>query len=233
MKWKKALRGAFPVTLPVLAGYLALGMAFGLLLSSAGIPIFWAPIMSVLMYAGSGQFLAVTLIAGGATLVQAALLTAVLHFRHLFYGLSLIDRFHGVGRRKFFLIYGLTDETYALLTSTPPPPGVEAGDFYLAVSLLNHLYWIMGGVIGSTMGALLAFDTTGVDFAMTALFVVLLIEQVKKPGGGVCAAVGGVCAAAALAVFGAERFLIPALIAITAILLVLRPRLEGREVSPP
>ena len=233
MKWKKSLRAAFPVTLPVLAGYLALGMAFGLLLSSAGIPIFWTPIMSVLMYAGSGQFLAVTLIAGGATLVQAAVLTAVLHFRHLFYGLSLIDQFHGVGKRKFFLIYGLTDETYALLTSTPPPPGVPEGDFYLAVSLLNHLYWIVGGVIGSTMGALLAFDTTGVDFAMTALFVVLLIEQVKKPAGGTCAVIGGVCALLALALAGADRFLIPALIAITAILLILRPRLEQREVTPP
>ena len=233
MNWKKALRAAFPVTLPVLAGYLALGIAFGLLLSTAEIPIFWAPIMSSLMYAGSGQFLAVSLIAGGASLIQAALLTCVLHFRHLFYGLSLIERFQGAGRRKAYLIFGLTDETYALLASTPAPPGVAPPDFYLAVTLLNHLYWIAGGVIGSTMGALIAFDTTGVDFAMTALFVVLLIEQVKKPGGQLPAVVGGVCAVAALLVCGADNFLIPALISITVILLIARPKLERREVSPP
>ena len=232
MNWKKALRAAFPVTLPVLAGYLALGIAYGLLLVTAEIPIFWAPIMSVLMYAGSGQFLAVSLIAGGATLIQAALLTCVLHFRHLFYGLSLIERFHGAGKRKAYLIFGLTDETYALLASTPAPPGVAPPDFYLAVTLLNHLYWIAGGVIGSTMGALIAFDTTGVDFAMTALFVVLLIEQVKKPQGRIPAVVGGGCALVSLLCFGADRFLIPALIALTAILLIARPRLERGETPP-
>ena len=228
----KALRAAFPLTVPVMAGYLALGVAYGLLMSSAGLNVLWTLLMSLFIYAGSGQFLAVSLITGGATLVQVALLTLVLHFRHLFYGLSLITQFRDTGWRKPYLIFGLTDETYALLTAAPIPAGVEPPDFYFAVTLLDQIYWVAGSVLGCTVGSLITFNTAGVDFAMTALFVVLLAEQVKKAENRLPAAIGLGCSLVSLVIFGAGNFLIPALAAITLLLLFTRPQLE-RKVSPP
>ena len=228
----KVLRAVFPLTVPVMAGYIALGIAYGLLMSSAGLGVVWTLLMSLFIYGGSGQFLAVSLISGGATLVQVALLTLVLHFRHLFYGLSLITQFRDNGWRKPYLIFGLTDETYALLTASQVPAGVAPPDFYFAVTLLDQIYWVVGSVLGCTVGSLITFNTAGVDFAMTALFVVLLADQVKKAEHRLPAAIGLGCSLLSLFFFGAGNFLIPALAAITLLLLVSRPRLE-RKVSPP
>lgn len=228
---RKALGAAFPHTVPVMAGYLALGVAFGLMMSDIGLGTLWSGLMSVLIYAGSGQILAVSLISAGAALTQTALLTLVLHFRHFFYGLSLLGQFRDTGWRKPYLIFGLTDETYALLTATQVPPEVPASDFYFAVTLLDQCYWIAGSLLGTAAGMLIPFSTEGVDFAMTALFVVLLVEQVKKRENRLPALVGLVCALVSLALLGADKFLIPALIGLTAFLLALRPRLEGREAA--
>ena len=235
----RAFRAAFPQTVPVMAGYLALGVAYGLLMSSAGLSVWWTLLMSSIIYAGSGQFLAVSLLTGGASLAQAALLTLVLHFRHLFYGLSLISRFQGTGWRKPYLIFGLTDETYALLTAAPVPAMIPPQDFYFAVTLLDQLYWVTGSVLGSTIGTFITFNTAGVDFAMTALFVVLLVEQVKKQEDRIPAAIGRIpaaiglgCALLSLVLFGGGSFLIPALAAITVLLLAGRGKME-RQVSPP
>lgn len=228
---RKAFQAAFPHTIPVLAGYLALGAAFGLMMSDIGLNALWAGFMSVVIYAGSGQILAVSLIAAGAALTQVALLTLVLHFRHFFYGLSLLGQFRDTGWRKPYLIFGLTDETYALLTATQVPPDVPAPDFYFAITLLDQSYWILGSVLGCLAGALIPFSTEGVDFAMTALFVVLLVEQVKKRENRLPALVGLVCTLLALALAGPERFLIPALVGLTACLLALRPRMERKEAT--
>ena len=229
-------RVALQRTLPVLAGYLALGTAFGLLLNGIGLGVFWAAAMSILVYAGSAQFLAVSLIAGGTGLPQVALLTFLLNFRHFFYGLSMVDRYQGVGRRKGYLIFALTDETYALLAGGPPPARLEPADYYFAVAMLDHSYWILGSVLGALLGSALGVDTTGVDFAMTALFVVLAVEQWKqaKAKGHAPALCGVCCGVVCLLVFGPDLFLIPALGAIVAVMLVLRPRLEatGEGVSP-
>lgn len=225
----KALRAAFPHTVPVMAGYLALGVAFGLMMSDIGMGPLWSGLMSVLIYAGSGQILAVSLISAGAALTQVALLTLVLHFRHFFYGLSLLSQFRDTGWRKPYLIFGLTDETYALLTATEVPPEVPAPDFYFAVTLLDQCYWVAGSLLGAAAGALIPFSTEGVDFAMTALFVVLAVEQWRSGGRRASALCGLCCGVVSLLIFGPDLFLIPALIAIAALLLLLRPRLERRE----
>lgn len=175
-----AFRAALPRTLPVLAGYLVLGVAFGLLLNSIGLGVFWAAAMSILVYAGSAQFLAVSLIGASASLPQVALLTFLLNFRHFFYGLSMVSRYQGVGKRKLYLAFALSDETYAILAGALPPAQVDPADYYFAVSLLDQCYWVAGSLIGATVGQLITFDTTGVDFAMTALFVVLAVEQWKS-----------------------------------------------------
>lgn len=221
-----AFRAALPRTLPVLAGYLVLGVAFGLLLNSIGLGVFWAAAMSILVYAGSAQFLAVSLIGATASLPQVALLTFLLNFRHFFYGLSMVSRYQGVGKRKLYLAFALSDETYAILAGALPPAQVDPADYYFAVSLLDQCYWVAGSLIGATVGQLITFDTTGVDFAMTALFVVLAVEQWKSARRHAPALFGVCCGVVCLLIFGPDLFLIPALAAIVALLLLFRRRLE-------
>lgn len=221
-----AFRAALPRTLPVLAGYLVLGVAFGLLLNSIGLGVFWAAAMSILVYAGSAQFLAVSLIGASASLPQVALLTFLLNFRHFFYGLSMVSRYQGVGKRKLYLAFALSDETYAILAGALPPAQVDPADYYFAVSLLDQCYWVAGSLIGATVGQLITFDTTGVDFAMTALFVVLAVERWKSARRHAPALFGVCCGVVCLLIFGPDLFLIPALAAIVALLLLFRRRLE-------
>ena len=221
-----AFHAALPRTLPVLAGYLVLGVAFGLLLNSIGLGVFWAAAMSILVYAGSAQFLAVSLIGASASLPQVALLTFLLNFRHFFYGLSMVSRYQGVGKRKLYLAFALSDETYAILAGALPPAQVDPADYYFAVSLLDQCYWVAGSLIGATVGQLITFDTTGVDFAMTALFVVLAVEQWKSARRHAPALFGVCCGVVCLLIFGPDLFLIPALAAIVALLLLFRRRLE-------
>ncbi|MBQ9165966.1 MAG: AzlC family ABC transporter permease [Oscillospiraceae bacterium] len=231
---RNALKAAFPHTLPVMAGYLALGIAFGILMDSIGMSVLWTAFSSMAVFAGSAQMLSVSLIDAAAPLLQVAVLTLVLNFRHLFYGLSLIGQYRDTGWRKPYLIFGLTDETYAILTATAVPEGVVPGDFYFAVTLLDQLYWVAGSIIGTVAGSLITFSTEGVDFAMTALFVVLLAEQVKKKENRIPAAIGLAFAAVSLMLVGPDKFLIPALVGITACLLALQGKgsKEG-QVSPP
>lgn len=177
---KCIIKLVFPQTIPVMVGYLSLGIAFGLLLQSIGYGPVWAFLMSLFIYAGSAQFLAVELLTAGASVTHIALLTFLLNFRHLFYGLSMLEKYRGTGIRKIYLIFGLTDETYALLTGCKTPEGLSDKNFYLAVTLMNQLYWIAGCVIGSVAGSLITFDLTGIDFAMTALFTVMAVEQWKQ-----------------------------------------------------
>ena len=158
-------------------GYLAIGMAFGFMLQAIGYNYIWAFFMSLTIYAGSGQYLGVQLLNTHAALGTVALMTLLINFRHLVYGLSMMEKFRGMGLRKFYMIFSLTDETYALLSSVQVPAGVEPRSFYFSIALLDHSYWILGSVIGAVAGALLPIDTTGIDFAMTALFVVIAVDQ--------------------------------------------------------
>lgn len=220
---RKSLSAAFPVTIPVMMGYLALGMAFGLMLGSAGYGAQWALLMSAVIYAGSGQILGVSLLATGAPLTQVAFLTLLLNFRHMVYGLSMIERFKGMGRRKLYMIFSLTDETYALLSSVQSPEGVDERDFFFSIAALNQCYWIAGSVLGNLIGGALGLDTTGVDFAMTALFVVIVVGQWRSRGSHLPALLGFGATLLSLVLVGEQAMLLPALAIIVVALTVLRP----------
>ncbi len=227
---RKTLAAAFPLTVPVLMGYLAIGIAFGLMLQSAGWGVGWAALMSLTIYAGSGQYLGVSLLAAGAPLAQVAFLTLMVNFRHLVYGLSMLEKFRGMGWRKLYMIFSLTDETYALLSSAKAPEEVDEHRFFFAVALLDQSYWVLGSVIGSLLGSALGFDTTGVDFAMTALFLVIAVGQWRAGGSHVPALLGGAATLASLLIVGAEDMLLPALGIIVAVLVLLRPRLDAEKM---
>ena len=177
---RKALAAAFPATLPVLLGYLAIGIAFGLMLEAIGYNFIWAFFMSLTVYAGSGQYLGVSLLAASAALGEVALMTLLINFRHLVYGLSMLEKFRGMGIRKLYMIFSLTDETYALLASAQAPVGVDPHNYYFSIAILDHCYWVVGSIIGGMLGAALPINTQGIDFAMTALFVVIAVDQWKS-----------------------------------------------------
>ena len=226
---RKSLAAAFPHTVPVLMGYLSIGIVFGWMLSAAGFHTVWSAIMSVTIYAGSGQYLGVQLLSNAAPLADAAFLTLVLNFRHLVYGLSMLEKFRGMGWRKLYMIFSLTDETYALLAGVSVPEGVDAKSFYFSIALLDHLYWIAGSVIGAVAGVLITINTEGIDFAMTALFLVIAVEQWQSADRHAPVFLGAAGTLACLLIFGPEggRFLIPALVILVAGLLLMRPHLEG------
>ena len=214
-----ALRAAFPATIPVLTGYLCIGMAYGLLMANAGYGVFWALLLSLLCYAGSMEFVAVSLLTAGFDPVQALLMALMINARHAFYGLSMLEKYRGTGWARPFLIFSLTDETFSLVSTLEPPDGVTRRDFYFWISLLDYLYWQMGSVLGALIGGLLPFDTTGLDFALTALFIVLFLEQWRKMENRPAALIGLGCTAVSLAVVGADRLVIPAMVLILAVLL--------------
>ena len=229
---RKAIRAAFPLTVPVMAGYLVLGMGFGILLESKGFGFWWAGLMSLTIYAGSMQYVAVDLLSAGASLLSAALMTLILNARHLFYGLSMLEQYRPIrGLRKACLIHGLTDETYSLVCSAQPPEGVSPAAFYFWITLLDQSYWLAGSVIGGLLGQVIPFDTTGIDFAMTALFVVIFTEQWLTRKNHLSALIGVGVSLASLLAFGPDRFLIPAMAGIALLLTVFRKRLEEQEAA--
>ena len=230
---RKALSAAFPVTVPVLMGYLAIGIAFGLMLQEIGYNFIWAFFMSLTIYAGSGQYLGVTLLGAAASLGTVAVMTLLINFRHLVYGLSMLEKFRGMGPRKLYMIFSLTDETYALLSSAWAPVGVDPRNFYFAIALLDQSYWILGSVIGAVAGALIPFSTEGVDFAMTALFVVIAVDQWRSYQKHLPAVLGAGVTVLFLIVlghfFGQDQMLLISLGVIVLCLLVLRDRLDEKE----
>ena len=175
-----ALRAAFPATVPVLTGYLCLGIAYGVLMRTAGYGLGWAVFLSIVCYAGSMEFVTVTLLTSAFDPVQALVMSILVNARHCFYGLSILEKYRGTGWARPFLIFGLTDETFSLVSTLEPPAGVERRDFYFWITLLDYLYWLSGSAIGNLLGSVLPFDSAGMDFALTALFVVLFLEQWKK-----------------------------------------------------
>jgi len=211
---KKALKD----TIPVLSGYMVLGMGFGILMQTKGYGVLWTLAMSALVYAGSMQYLAVDLLCGGATLLSAALTTLFVNARHLFYGISMVDRYKGAGKKKPYMIFALTDETYSLVCNT------EGSHRYcFLVSLFNQIWWVSGSLLGAVVGGFLPVALTeGIDFALTALFVTVFVEQWKSTKDHIPAIVGVLASVACLLIFGADRFLIPAMLLITAALSVLK-----------
>jgi len=210
-----------------MAGYICLGIGFGVLLENSGYSFLWAILMSGLIYAGSLQYVAVDLLAGGASLISAALMTLMVNARHLFYGISMLENYKDVGKAKPLLAFWLTDETYSLLCSEELlPEGIDKKKYYLFLSMMNQSYWIAGSAIGGLLGAVIPFDTTGIDFAMTALFVMILAEQWETADSHIPSVIGVLCTLGCLLVFGTGSFLIPSMVCITAALIVFRKPVE-------
>ena len=216
MKKNGTLKYAFVASLPVMAGYVVLGIGFGVLLQDKGYGWWWALLMSLTIYAGSMQYVAVDLLSTGASVAAAALMTVMVNLRHLFYGLTMVEKYSKAGRKKPYLIFSLTDETFSLVCAPKIPEGVDENSYYFLVSLLNQIYWITGSVIGAAAGAALSFDSTGIDFAMTALFVVIFVEQWEKTKQHAPAILGVAISVVCRIIFGASGFLIPAMIGIMA-----------------
>jgi len=225
---KKALRTVFLDTVPVLTGYLFLGMGFGILLAEqTGKGVLWAFFMAVCMLAGSGQYLAVSLMAGGAGVLSSAIATFLVNARHIFYGISLIDTYKGAGKKKFYMIFGLTDETYSLVTQNQPPEGMSKHLYCFLVTLFDHIYWIIGCVLGNLAGAYIPISFEGVEFVLTALFVTMFVEQWLSNKNHLPAIIGVASTVVCLLIFGKDVFLIPSM-ALIAILLVVS-RKTGRR----
>lgn len=219
MNLKKMIKPALVATLPVLTGYLVLGFGFGIILRANGYSIFLAFMMSLLIYAGSMQYVAIGLLTGGASLITAALTTLMVNARHLFYGISMLDKYKNTGKRKAYLIFALTDETYSLVCGDNPGIAPEAKkDYYLLVSLFNQLYWIAGSVLGAVVGSLVPFNSSGIDFALTALFLTVFIEQWMTAKRHAPAIIGVAASLVCLLLFGGDRFLIPTMLVIALLL---------------
>lgn len=224
---RAALRAAFPPTIPVLTSCLCLGLAFGLLMTSAGFHPIWPVLMSLLIYGGSIQYASVGLLTAAFDPVGAFLLAFMVNARHIFYGLSTLGKYQGLGRLKLFLVSTLTDEAFSLVSTLEPPEGVAHRDFYFWISMLNYIYWGGSTVLGVLLGSFLTFDTTGMDFALTALFIVLFLEQWTKKENRPAGLIGLGCTALSLALFGADNMVIPAMVLILAVLLGGKRRLSA------
>ena len=218
--YRQAFKKAFPYTIPVLTGYLFIGIAFGVMYAEKGYSFLWAMLMSVLVFAGSGQYL---------SFLQVIFLTFMVNVRHVFYGISLVERFNRFGKSRWYMIFGLTDETYSLLCTTKVPEDVEEEKFLLAISLMDHSYWVLGSVIGAIAGTVLPISSEGIDFAMTALFIVIFIEQWMEKKNRTPQMIGVVLAIVSLQIFGASNFVLPAMLSIIFVLLVARKKLDDEE----
>jgi len=226
------LRYAMKKSLPVLFGYLFLGSAFGIMLYEAGYVVGWAILISLLVYAGSGQFLLVSMIASCASLPTTALMTLFVNSRHIFYGLSFVQKFKQGGWRYPFMIFTLTDETYSVNVSIGDVPAqVDEIKARYLIGEFNHFYWILGSVIGSLLGMSIPFDLTGIDFSMTALFVIIFIELLSDMNSRICGVIGVCVAIVCILLFGYDNFLLPALVSTVLMLFVLQPVLSKKEVA--
>lgn len=228
METKVTVKKAFINSLPVMAGYICLGIGFGILLENSDYSFWWAILMSTIIYAGSMQYVAIDLLSGGATLIATALMTLMVNARHLFYGISMLETYKDVGKLKPLLAHTLTDETYSLLC-TPEliPEEVDEKKYYVILSLMNQSYWILGSFLGAVLGAALSFNSTGIEFAMTSLFVMIFIEQWENSKDHKPAITGVVCTLTCLIIFGKGSFLIPSMICITIALLLIRRRVRN------
>ena len=223
---KEALKAAFPVTIPVMIGYLSVGLAFGLLFQKSGYNFLWALFMSTIVYSGATQFIAINLLTSGAGFIEIALMTLFISIRHIFYGLSFIDKFKAMGKKKTYMIFTLTDETYSLLCSSKVPEGVDSNLFLFCISFLNQIYWLIGTLIGSIAGSLITFNTKGIDFAMTALFVVIFVEQWTSYKTHIPVLIGVSATILSLLIFGTNNLILPSMLLITAALMLFQKQIE-------
>ena len=218
----KAFRAAFPHTIPVLTGFAFLGTAYGILMNSKGYGVGWTALFSFMALAGSAQYIAVNFLTSIFNPVYALLMTLIVNARHLFYGISMLDRYKNTGRLKPYLIFGLCDETFSLVCSVEPPKDVNRNWFMFFITLLNHSYWVLGSVLGGLLSTVFSFNVKGLDFVLTALFVVTFVGQWKTRKNRKPAIIGVLCSIICLVVFGQNNFIVPSMIAILTVLTISR-----------
>lgn len=220
---KKTLKTALIDTLPVLTGYLVLGFGFGIILKTSGYGILLAFAMSFFIYAGAMQYVAIGLITSGASLITVALTTLMVNARHLFYGISMLEKYRDTGKRKPYLMFSLTDETYSLVCGDHPTISLgERKNYYLFVSMLNQTYWVLGSVLGAVVGSFVKFNSEGIDFALTALFITVFVEQWLSTNQHTPAIIGVAVSVVCLILFGSESFLIPTMLVMLLLLCLYR-----------
>lgn len=225
---KKEIQFALQKTVPVFCGYLFLGIAFGILMSSAGYNAIWSVCASIFIYGGTMQFVLVSLLVAGAPLPTVILMTFLINVRHIFYGLGFIEKFRRMGWKYPYMVFSLTDETYSLHCTCQYPADIDQTQTSFFISLFDHFYWIFGSFVGGLLGQALPFNFTGIDFSMTALFTVILVEQWKNTKSHIPAIVGGCTAVFFLILLGPEKFLLPSLCVTAALLVVLRSTIEPK-----
>lgn len=226
-----AMKAAFPHTIPVLTGFSFLGIAYGILMNTKGYGIGWTSLMSALVYAGSVQYVGITLLTSVFNPIYALALTLMINARHLFYGISMLEKYKDTGKFKPFLIFALCDETFSILCSTEPPEGIDRNWFFMSVTYLGYFYWLIGSMVGSLLGSMVTFDTKGLDFVLTALYVVIVIDQWKSVEKHTSALIGLGCTLVCLLVLGQDHFIIPAMGMILLMLTAFRERIE-KEIDP-
>ena len=227
----KALKAAFPHTIPIMTGFLFLGMTYGIYMNVSGFG-FWYPwLMSMTIFAGSMEFVTVSMLLGGFHPFEALTMTLMINARHLFYGISMLDKYKGTGLKKLYLIFGMCDESFSINYTANIPEDVDKGWFMFWVTVLNQFYWVLGSTLGGLFGSLLKFNTEGLSFVMTALFVVIFLEQWMKEKNHTSAIVGIVLSVLCLVIFGKDSFIIPAMICILVVMTLLRKVMEkGGEI---
>lgn len=226
----KALKAAFPQTIPIFTGFWFLGMAYGIYMNASGFSFVYPLCMSLLIYGGSLEFVAVEMLLSPFAPLQTFIMALLIQARHLFYGLSMLDRFKGLGWKKYYLIFGMCDETFSVNCSADIPEDVDRGWFYFWVTLLNQFYWSAAATTGGIVGSLLKIDTSGISFVMTAMFVVIFLEQWLKEKEHSASLIGLAVSVLCLAVFGPDSFMVPTMVLIVGLLALLRKPLEKKEV---
>ena len=225
----RAFRAAAPQTLPVFAGYWVLGLGYGIYVQSLGLPVWLPPLMGTVVYGGSLEFVLASLLLGSFAPVSAFLMALMIQARHLFYGLTMLQRYRGYGLRSAYMIFAMSDETFSITCSAEPPEGVDKGWFMFFITLLDQIYWVASAAMGAALGAVLPFSTEGVDFVMTAMFVVIFLNQREKEKQHASAIIGIAAPLACLRIFGSGSFLIPSMVCILVALLLLRRPIEAKE----
>lgn len=226
---RKALRAAFPYTIPIFAGFWFLGLTYGIYMNVSGFSFWYPMLMSLTIFAGSVEFVAVNMLLGAFNPLQALAMTLMVNARHLFYGVSMLDRYRNTGGLKPYLIFGMCDETFSINYTARIPENVDRKWFFFFVTLLNHFYWFSGATLGGLFGSLIHFNTEGLEFVMTAMFVVIFMEQWLKEKNHTASLLGLGLSLLCLAAFGPENFIIPAMAAILCVLTPLKKQLEKEE----
>lgn len=218
----KAFKAALPYTIPICIGFLFLGMSYGFLMRSKGFSFFYPMLTSLFIFAGSMEFITINLLLASFNPIYTLLLTIMVNARHIFYGISMLDKYKNCGYKKLYLIFGMCDESFSINCSITPPPDIDKGWFMFFVTLLNHIYWVSGATLGGLLGYVISFDTKGIDFVMTALFVVMFINQWEETENHLSAIIGLICPFICLIIFGNQNFMLPSMALIILCFLLLK-----------